>query len=163
MCPSKLVHARAHEMWHEMLHSLEHQGISKEIYLQISGKDEETLVTEVEPDAKAAIEREAVLAAIVEAETIEVSDDELIEAIVPDEAERAKVKKPEKLLARLKDAGRLDTLRESLAQRKAAELLVDSATAISVEQAQARKLLWTPEKEASEQPSPAASFGRLAS
>ena len=35
--PDALVEARARELWEQMLHSLSHQGISKEMYLQISG------------------------------------------------------------------------------------------------------------------------------
>ena len=36
--PEALVEARSRELWDRMLHSLSHQGISKEMYLQISGK-----------------------------------------------------------------------------------------------------------------------------
>ena len=45
------------------------------------GKTEEELVTESEPEAETALKREAVLAAIVEAEGIEVTDDEVDEAL----------------------------------------------------------------------------------
>jgi len=69
--PDKLVHARAHELLDETLTALARQGISKEAYLQIAGKDEETLAHEAEPEAAQALKREAVLAAIVNAEGIE--------------------------------------------------------------------------------------------
>ena len=36
--PEALVDARARELWDRMLHSLSHQGITKELYLQIAGK-----------------------------------------------------------------------------------------------------------------------------
>src|SRR3954470_9365058 len=42
--PDALVDARARELWDQMMHSLSHQGISKEMYLQIAGKDEEAIV-----------------------------------------------------------------------------------------------------------------------
>ena len=42
--PDALVEARARELWDQMLHSLSHQGISKEMYLQISGRSEEEIV-----------------------------------------------------------------------------------------------------------------------
>ena len=45
-----------------------HQGISKEIYLQISGRSEEEIVDEGKADAERQLKREAVLAAVVEAE-----------------------------------------------------------------------------------------------
>src|SRR3954470_20951796 len=42
--PDALVDARARELWEQMLHTLSHQGISREMYLQIAGKDEEAIV-----------------------------------------------------------------------------------------------------------------------
>ena len=44
----------------------------------------------------------------------------------------------------MQSAGRLDTFKAELANREALDLLADSATPISVEQAQARDKLWTP-------------------
>ena len=51
---------------------------------------------------------------------------------------------PKKLFERLRSSGRLDSLRDELAQRKAIDRIADSAKPISVEQAQAREKLWTP-------------------
>jgi hypothetical protein len=48
------------------------------------------------------------------------------------------------------EQGRDDALREDIAMRKAVDLLVESATAIPVEQAKARDKLWTPGKEESQ-------------
>jgi trigger factor len=148
--PSKLVHARAHELLEQTMSALARQGISKETYLQISGKDEETLAHDAEPEAEAALKRDAVLAAVVEAEQIVPTEEELLEAIAP-VAERDGAK-PEKLLERLRKRGRLDTLREDVATRKAVGFLVAESTPITVEQAQARDKLWTPGKEAAEGP-----------
>ncbi len=142
--PERLVHARAHEMLERMLTALERQGISKDAYLRITGKDEEQLAHEAEPEAAQALKREAVLAAIVEAEQIEPSDEELLEALTPI-AERES-EKPEQVLEELRKAGRLDRVREDLATAQAIELLVREAKPISVEQAQARDKLWTPGK-----------------
>jgi trigger factor len=143
--PEKLIHARAHELLERTLHALSHQGISKDAYLRITGKDEESLAKEAEPEAEALLKREAVLAAVVEAEEIEPTDEELLDAIRPI-AERDG-RKPEKELQRLRDRGRLGPLIETVSERKALELLVGEAKAISVEQAKARDKLWTPEKE----------------
>jgi trigger factor len=77
----ELIKARASEMWERMLHTLSHRGISREAYLQISGRDEQELLGEMEPDAERALRREAVLTAIVAAEQIEPSEQELLEAI----------------------------------------------------------------------------------
>lgn len=143
--PEALVEARALESFEQMLHSLSHQGITKETYLQMTGQTEEGLVEEARPQAEQQLRREAVIAAIVVAEAIEVSDDDLLEAVEP-LAEREELEPP-KLLERLRSQGRLDALRDDLAQRRAIELIAEEATPISVEEAQAKGLPWTPEKE----------------
>jgi trigger factor len=147
--PEKLVHARAHELLDDTLSALERQGISKEAYLRIAGKDEETLAHEAEPEAERALRREAVLAAVVEAEGINPSDEQVAEALEPT-AERAGSSAVE-LLEQLRKADRLERLREQVAGREALALLVREAKPISVEQAKARDKLWTPGKEGSEQ------------
>ncbi len=146
--PGNLVHARAHELLEQTMQALARQGISREAYEQISGKDAEALAHEAEPEAEAIIKREAVLAAVVEADGIKPSDEDLLEAIRPI-AERDG-RKPEKVLTQLRQRGRLGPLEEEVASRKALELLVAEAKPISVEQAKARDKLWTPEKESGE-------------
>jgi trigger factor len=138
--PEALVDARARELFDQAVHSLSHRGISKDIYLQISGKTEEELVEEGKPDAEQALRREAVLTAIVDAEKIDVSDDEVLEAI------GSESDKPKKLLQQIKSDGRIDQIKEDLAARKAVDLLVESAQAVSVEDAKAAGKLYTPEK-----------------
>jgi trigger factor len=147
--PEKLVHARAHELLEETMSALGRQGISKDVYLQIAGKDEETLAHEAEPEAAKALKREAVLAAIVEAEGIEPSDEQLREALEPT-AERTG-SSAEELLEQLRKADRVEQVRQEVANRQALELLVREANQISVEQAKARDKLWTPGKEGAEE------------
>jgi trigger factor len=140
--PDGLVHARAHEMLEETLQALARQGIEKDTYLRIVGKDEETLVHEAQPEAERALRREAVLEAIVQAESISPTDEELAAALEPAAASGKTT--VEKLLAQLRSSGRLERMRADLATRQALELIVREARAISVEQAQAREKLWTP-------------------
>ncbi len=147
--PERLIHARAHELIEQTLSVLKRQGVSAEAYLRITGKDEETLTHEAEPEAANALRREAVLAAIVEAEQLEPSDDRLVAALQP-AAERSGAN-AETVLARLRKDGRVDQLRDDVASRQALELLVREAKPISVEQAKARETLWTPGKERGEQ------------
>ena len=146
--PDSLVHARAHEVYHQMIHSLGHQGISEEAYLRIAGKDHDQLVEDAKPEAERALRREAVLAAVVEAEEIEPSDEELEEALAPS-AEREKTT-PAKLLQRLRGAGREQSLIRDVAARRALDMLAEEAKPISIEQAKARDKLWTPEREQAE-------------
>ena len=71
-----------------------------------------------------------------------VSDDEVMEALT-DSAERGNVK-PKKLLDRLRSEGRLDSVKDDMAARKAVDLVVDSAKPIEPGLEEARKKLWTP-------------------
>jgi trigger factor len=141
--PSELVHARAHEMWERLERSLTARGIDPQAYLQMQGKTREELVKDLEADAERTLRREATLAAIADAEGIEVSDEEMLEALRPGEEGES----PERLLERLRANGRDALLQDELRMRKAAELIAEAATAIPQEQAAAREKLWTPEKE----------------
>jgi trigger factor len=114
-----------------MIHSLSHQGITRDVYLQISGKTEEEIIEEGKPDAENALRREAVLVAVVAAEGIEPTDEQLLEALEPD-AERGSTS-AKKLLERIKSSGRLDDLKDDIAQRQAIDLLVESATPVAGE------------------------------
>jgi trigger factor len=148
--PDALVEARAREQWDQMLHSLAHQGIDRETYLRIAGTDESEIVDRAKPDAEQALRREAVLAAIIEEESIEPSDDEVLEAVEEAAGDGGQGRvSPKKLMERLKSSGRIDQLKQDLAQRKALDLVAESAKPISIEQAQARDKLWTPGREES--------------
>ena len=154
--PGELVHERAHELLEETMSALTARGISKEMYLRITGKDEETLAHEAEPEAEKALRREAVLAALVAAEQITPSDEDLMQALAP-VAERES-ESTEDLLARVRENGRLEQLRGDVASRQAIELLVREAKPISVAHAQAREQIWTPE---SGEPAPAEAPNKL--
>jgi trigger factor len=149
-----LIHAKAHEMWGNTRRRLERQGIPPDRYLEIAGKSEEDLVHEAEPDAERALRRESVLAAIVDAEGIEVTDDEVLDSLRAATAAGAQSppteKELKKALDRARSQGRDDALREDIAMRKVVDLLVEHAKPIALEQAQARDKLWTPEKEGKE-------------
>jgi trigger factor len=143
--PDALVEARAREMWERMIHSLSHQGISRENYLRIADKSEEDILAEALPDAAKAIRREAVIAAVIEAEGIEPSDGDVLDALQSSAAREGTT--PEKLRDRLEKAGRLDEVKDDLAQRAAVNFLAENAKSLTTEQAAARDKLWTPEKE----------------
>jgi trigger factor len=151
--PDALVEARSRELWEQMIHSLSHQGINRETYLRITGREEDDIVAEGKPDAEQALRREAVLAAIVEAEGIKPSEEEVMEAVeraAPSEGTSAK-----KLYERLKNAGRLEQLEDDLAQRKALDLVAEAAQPITVEQAKERGRLYTKVEDAESEDSKA--------
>jgi trigger factor len=141
--PHEVVHGKAHDIWHQTEHRLRRQGIDPAQYLAITGKSEEDLIKEAEPDAETSLKREAVLAAIVEAEHIEPSDEDLLEALreatpgTEDDALR-------KALAELEKDGRLAVLREDVAMRMAVDLVAENAKPIEPDLAAAREKIWTP-------------------
>jgi trigger factor len=141
----ELIAARGREMWERMIHSLGHRGISREAYLQITGRAEEEILAEMQPEAELALRREAVITAVVEAEGIKPGDDEVLEALAPT-AEREGVE-PQTLLEDLRGAGRLEDVREDLAAREAIDVIAAAAKPIALAQAEAREKLWTPGKE----------------
>jgi trigger factor len=141
--PDEVIHGKAHDIWHQMEHRLRRQGIDPAQYLQITGKSEEDLIKEAEPDAETSLKREAVLAAIVETENIEATDEDLLDALreatpgADDDALR-------KALAQLEKDGRLAVLREDVALRKAVDLVAEHAKPIEPGLAAAREKIWTP-------------------
>jgi trigger factor len=140
--PHDLVHARAHEMWERIERQLQSRGIDPQAYAQMQGKDRHDLIDDAEEDAERALRREAVLAAVADAEDIEPTDEDLLEAIGPGEGKNA----PEKLLARLREAGRDHLLRDEVRMRRAAEAIAEASKPIPMERAAAREQIWTPEK-----------------
>ncbi len=90
-------------------------------------------MTEAEPEAEQALKREAVLAAIVDAEGIEVSDEEVTEALREAAGPDAGDKQLKRALKRARKQGADDALREDIAMRKAVDLLVETAKPIPAE------------------------------
>jgi trigger factor len=141
--PSEVVHGKAHDIWHQMEHRLRRQGIDPAQYLAITGKSEDDLIKEAEPDAEKSLKREAVLAAIVESEAIKPTDEELLEAL-REATPGVDDKKLTKALQQLEKDGRAGVLREDVAMRKAVDLVAEHAKPIEPDLAEAREKIWTP-------------------
>ena len=141
--PEPITRARAEESLDRFLHDLSHRGVDPETFLSVQEGGREAMLANVLPEAERTLRREATLAAVAEAEDIDVSDDDLLEALGPGEGDQ----EPGRILKRLRANGRDQLLREEVRLRKAADLIVDSAKPIPVSQAQAREAIWTPEKE----------------
>jgi len=146
--PEELATARAAERWERMERQLAGRGMDPNAFLQMQGKTREELIEETKPDAEQELRREAVVTAIAEAEEIEISEEEMVEAL-EHSAEHERTT-PEKLLERLRQTGRDAMIREDLRARKAIELVAEAAKPIPKEQAEAREKIWTPEKEKEE-------------
>lgn len=143
--PDELVAARAEERWERIERQLAARGMSPDAYLSLQDKSREEAIEESKPDVEQELRREAVLAAIADAEEIEATEEEMVEALAHTaEHERTT---PEKLLARLRENGRDAMVGEDIRIRKAIDLVAESAQPIPLAQAEAREKLWTPEKE----------------
>jgi trigger factor len=135
--PVELATARATERWERMERQLAGRGMDPNAFLQMQGKTRDELIEETKPDAEKELKREAVVTAIADAEEIEVSDEEMVEAL-EHSAEHERTT-PEKLLERLRQSGRDSMVREDIRARKAIELVADAAKPIPKEDADARK------------------------
>jgi trigger factor len=135
--PEELATARATERWERMERQLAGRGMDPDQFLQMQGKTRDELIEETKEDAEKELRREAVVTAIAEAEAIEVSEEEMVEALAHSaEHERTT---PEKLLERLRQSGRDAMIREDLRAQKAIELVAESAKPIPKEEADARQ------------------------
>jgi trigger factor len=143
--PEELVSARAAEMWERTERVLRAQGIDPDSYVKASGRTREQMIEEAKDDARRTLARESVLEAVAQAEQIDVSGEDLLEAIART-AERENTT-PEKLLERLEENGRDVPIRHELRLRRAVDVIADSATPIEIGTAKARDALWTPDKQ----------------
>jgi trigger factor len=146
--PDEILTARATERWERVERQISAQGIDPASYLQMQDKTREEIIEESKPEAEQELKREAVLSAIADAEEIEVTEEEMVEAL-EHTAEHERTS-PEKLLERLRKAGRDSLIRDDLRVRKAIDLLAESAEPIPLAQAEARERIWTPEKDRAE-------------
>lgn len=155
--PHDLVHSKAHDMWHQTSNRLSQQGMDPAQYLQFANKTEEQVITESEPEAERALRQEAVLAAVVRSEGIEVSDEEMVDALRRGSAQPGQPEPSDKDLRRslekARKKGQDGVLREDIAMRKAVDLIVEHAKPVAAPppeptaaaKAQAREAIWTPE------------------
>jgi trigger factor len=133
----QLATARATERWERMERQLAGRGMDPNAFLQMQGKTREELIEETKPDAEKELKREAVVTAIAEAEGIEVSEEEMVEAL-EHSAEHERTT-PEKLLERLRKSGRDAMVRDDIRARKAIDLVAEAAKPIPKEEADARQ------------------------
>jgi trigger factor len=149
--PDSVIDARAEEMWRRVERSLRRQGMEPDNYLQMQGKTKEEMIAQARPDAEQALKREAVLEAVADAEGIEITEEDELEALqIPPGHEDHGHPEPEDALKEIRESGREELLKQELRMRQALELIAEDANAIPMEQAQAREEIWTPEKEREE-------------
>src|SRR5919198_1183811 len=140
-----LVADRTRALLASMARRAEAMGTTLETYLALSGQQPDALLAGLQEEAALSLARELVLEAA--ADTLEiVVDDEQLEALVREQAESLG-DDAESMLARLRESGRFEQLREDLRLRDALDRIASEVKRIPKELAEAREQIWTPDKE----------------
>jgi trigger factor len=121
--PEVLVDAEVNERMHELQHRLEAQKLTLAEYFSATGQSPDELLNAVRVDAHAAVKADLALRALVEAEELTLSEDEL-SAEVTTMAERMGTS-PGELRRQLDTAGRTGAVRSELRKGKALQWVLD--------------------------------------
>ena len=139
-----LVETRARELLDGFVRSLERRGIATDTYFQVTGQSPDVLVAQMHAEATQSVARELALEAVADKAGIEISDDD-VKALIREQAEEAG-DDPEQVIEDIWAHGHQESLREDLRLREALDRLVADVKPISMELAEARDKLWTPDK-----------------
>jgi trigger factor len=122
--PEQLVLEELRERIHDLNHRLEGQGMSLAQFLGVTGKGEQEFLDELRTGALQSVKADLALRALVEAEAIEVTDDELDEELSA-MASRLEMD-VDQVRSQLEQAGRLSAVRSDRRKAKAMRWLMDS-------------------------------------
>ena len=119
--PEEMVHDEVHRAMNEFMGNMQRQGISPEMYFQLTGTTEEDLHKQYEADADKRVKTNLVIEAIAKAEGFEASDEE-IEKEINDLASEynMEVEQVRKLLS-------ADMLKHDIAMKKAVDVVTSTA------------------------------------
>ncbi|HKN50730.1 MAG TPA: trigger factor [Actinomycetota bacterium] len=129
--PEPLIQEEVERRLHSILHRLEEQGASVDQYLEATGLTQDQLLADVRLEATKAVKADLALRAVVAAEEITASDDE-VEAEIARVAERSG-RKPAQLRKEIERGQGLQAVRSELSRGKALQFLVDHATVVDEE------------------------------
>jgi trigger factor len=129
--PESLVDAEVNERLHDLQHRLEAQKLGLTEYFQATGTSPDDLLASVRVDAHSAVKADLALRALVEAEELPLSDEEL-DAEIATMAQRMDTT-PAELRRRLDTAGRIGAVRSELRKGKALEWLLDHVDLVDEE------------------------------
>lgn len=125
--PNALIENEISRMMQEFEQRLQMQGMNLELYFQFSGQDEAALKAQMQEDAEKRVKYNLTLEAIVKAENIDVSDEDV-------EAELTKMAEMYNMpVENVKQAlgGSADGLKEDLKVRKAIDFLVENSKVVA--------------------------------
>lgn len=123
--PQSMIDNRVNSMLEEFAFRLQQQGVSMEYYLQATGNDIQGFIDAYTPSAEAAVRSDLVIEAIIKAEGIEVSSEE-VDNEIKKIAEQYK-QDPEKIRETLEKNGQLGSVEFGIKAQKAVDLLVNEA------------------------------------
>lgn len=122
--PEQLVLAELRERIHDLNHRLEGQGMSLGQFLGVTGRGEEEFLDELRSGALQSVKADLALRALVEAESVEVTDEELDEELT---AMGSRLDMDADLVrSQLEQAGRLSAVRSDRRKAKAMRWLMDT-------------------------------------
>ena len=143
-----LVETRARELLDGFVRSLDRRGIAPETYFEVTGQTPEVLIAQMHGEAAQSVARELALEAVADRAGIEISDDD-VKALIREQAEESG-DDPEEVIEGIWAHGHQESLREDLRLRAALDRLVADVKPISLDLAEARDKMWTPDKENTE-------------
>ena len=129
--PDVMVSDELRERLHDLGHRLEQQGLGLGQFLAATGRDEQEFFDELRGSALQGVKTDLALRALVEAEAIEVTDEELDEELAS-MGERLDMG-PEEVRRQLDQAGRLAAVRSDRRKAKALRWLVDNVELVDEE------------------------------
>jgi len=122
--PEQLVLEELRERIHDLNHRLEGQGMSLGQFLGVTGRSEDEFLEELRAGALQSVKADLALRALVEAEEIEISDEELDEELT---AMGSRLEMDaDQVRSQLEQAGRLAAVRSDRRKAKAMRWLMDS-------------------------------------
>ena len=129
--PPAMVDRQVDALYHDLEHTVEDQGMTMAAYLDAIGRTPEQAREELRPRAEANLKRSLVIDAVREAESLEVSDDEVRERIQRDAV--VLQRDPNQLVIDAYASGRQELVRDELLMTKAIDVLADNAIVTEVE------------------------------
>jgi trigger factor len=129
--PDALVQDETNERLHDLGHRLEQQKLNLETFLQVTNQSSDQLLETLRADALRAVRIDLALRALVRAEDLEPTDEEVDEELATTAA--AMNVTPELLRTNLRDTGRVITFRSEVAKMKASRWLNDHVTYVDPE------------------------------
>ena len=141
-----LVEVRTRELLTGLARSVERRGLSLDQYIALSGRSPDQLVESLRAEAALSVARELVLEAVADQAGITVSDED-VDRVIKRAGRRGRRWTFDDTVARLRETGAYEQLREDLRLRSALDRLAADVKRIPVDVARARESIWTPEKE----------------